>query len=384
MADLDNFKVVNDTLGHRAGDDLIITVARLVKARIRATDIVARLGGDEFALLLPRADLREAQWVAESLRASVQAYETVVDGRSLRTTISIGVAEVSAEMTAEDALAAADLAMYEAKHAGRDRVAAAVDADRDPTLAIHHEGWAERLRAALDEDRFCLYRQPIVPLAAPASGSRHELLLRMLDQDGLVPPNAFIYTAERFGLISEIDRWVIANAIRLLAADTDQRAGYHVNVSGLSITTPAFVEFIARELASSGIDPSRLTLEVSETVAIANMETARQFALGLGKAGCQLALDAFGSGFGSFSYLKFLPVQFIKIDAAFITRLDHHEHDRVLVKGIVDVAHGMGIKTIAEHVGTEHTRAMLTDYGADYGQGFHFGQPQLIAPVDAS
>jgi diguanylate cyclase (GGDEF)-like protein/PAS domain S-box-containing protein len=376
MGDLDNFKYVNDTLGHKSGDELIKGVAHLLRGRLRDTDVLGRLGGDEFAMLLPRANLEQAAAVAEELCEAVRGFEMVIEGHRLHATVSVGIAPINAELTAEDSLAAADVAMYDAKRGGRDRVVTAA-AEHGQGAIKHHLGWAERLRAALERERFELFAQPIVELATGKVAGR-ELLLRMREHGELIPPNAFIYTAERFGLIEEIDRYVIAKAIRLLADEPNGQIRYHVNVSGISLVKPDLVQFLAAELAPSAVDPALLTLEVTETAAIIDMDAAARFARALQSLGCGLALDDFGSGFGSFSYLKYVPVQFIKIDGSFVSDLADNPKDRLLVKAIIQVARGMKIKTIGEHVSSEKARQLLTEYGADYGQGYHLGEPQPI------
>jgi diguanylate cyclase (GGDEF)-like protein/PAS domain S-box-containing protein len=382
MGDLDNFKYVNDTLGHKAGDELIKAVAHQLRGRLRESDVLGRLGGDEFAVLLPRAELEQASGVAETLREVVAGLEVVIGGHRLRATISIGVAPLDADSTAEDALAAADIAMYEAKRGGRNRVAAAVADEPADSSVKRHLGWAERLRTALAEDRFELYTQPIVELST-GSVTRYELLLRMRENGELISPAAFIYTAERFNLIEEIDRLVIRRAIRLLADQSDASTNYHVNLSGLSIVKPDLLKFLARELASTAVDPARLTFEITETAAIIDMDAAERCAHGLHAIGCSLALDDFGCGFGSFSYLKYVPVEFLKIDGSFVTNLVQSNSDRLLVKAMIDVAHGMQIQAIAEHVASEETRQLLEEYGVDYGQGYHLGQPLPLHPVAA-
>jgi diguanylate cyclase (GGDEF)-like protein/PAS domain S-box-containing protein len=378
MGDLDNFKYVNDTLGHKAGDELIKAVGHLIHDRLRDTDVVGRLGGDEFAVLLPRADLAQATAVAETVRDAVQWFETVIEGRRLHTTISIGVTLLDADVIAQDALAAADAAMYAAKHGGRDRVAIASAGEQDQGLR-QHIGWAERLRKALDQDRFELHSQPIVRLST-GDVTRYELLLRMREQGELVPPTAFIYAAERFGLIEQIDHRVISRAVAMLAQDLRSENHYHVNLSGISIARPELLDFLAGQLTVAGVDPRRLTLEVTETAAIIDMDVARRFAVGLRDIGCGLALDGFGSGFGSFSYLKYVPVQFLKIDGDFVAGCAESPHDRLLMKAIIDVARGMQIQTIAERVNSETVLRVLTDYGADYGQGYHLGRPLPVPP----
>lgn len=380
IGDLDSFKQINDRLGHKAGDELIKAFALQLRGRVRDTDAVGRLGGDEFAVLLPRATLRQAAEIAEELRKGLGEFEMHLEGHRLRTTISIGAAPISAELTPEDSLAAADIAMYEAKRAGRDRVVTAAPSAAVSPGINQQSGWIERLGSALSEDRFELYVQPIVDLTA-GSIARHELLIRLREGRELIPPAAFIYTAERFGVIHQIDRYVITRALKLLAEDPHGTAAYHVNVSGLSIASPDLLEFVGLALTDSAVDPGRLTFEITETATIIDLDAAQRFARGLQGLGCALALDDFGSGFGSFSYLKYVPVQYLKIDGSFITGMVDNVDDRLLVDAMIRIAKGKRIKTIAEHVATPQTRQLLAEYGADYGQGFLFGEP---APVPAA
>ena len=377
VCDLDNFKYVNDTLGHHAGDQLIRTVARVFQDRVRATDIVARLGGDEFAVLLPHTTVEQAQALAESLRQGVRTAAAQINGRRVRTTLSIGVAPLLTGQPEEEWLAAADIAMYEAKRGGRDRIAAA-GAHDDVLAAAHHLGWSERLHDALAEERFELYRQPIVDLATGRTAC-HELLLRMHEEHRIIEPTAFVSTAERFGIIREIDRWVVSEAIRLLAADPEGSCVYSVNLSGVSLADASLPTLIQRELEAAAVDPHRLIFEFTETAAIADLDAAREFAHALRSPGCATALDDFGSGFGSFAYLKYLPVDYLKIDGAFIRSLPGGVDDRVLVKAIIDVGHGLGKRVIAEHVASGEALELLREYGVDLVQGFHLGRPQPAA-----
>jgi diguanylate cyclase (GGDEF)-like protein/PAS domain S-box-containing protein len=384
MGDLDNFKFINDTVGHKAGDELIKGVGHVLRARVRDTDVIARLGGDEFAVLLAHSDLQVAAAAAESLRKAVADYRVVLDNNLLHATASIGVAPINPELTAEDSMAAADIAMYEAKKGGRDRVAVVDTSDRKEDYR-RHLGWSKRLSTALEENRFELYAQPILETTSGVC-KRRELLLRMREDGELIAASAFIYSAERFGVIEQIDRFVIANAIRRSAEDATDNTTYHVNVSGVSIVHSDLLEFVRGELAANNADPTRLTLEITETAAIVDLDAARRFARGLREIGCTLALDDFGAGFGSFSYLKYIPVGFLKIDGSFVSGMDENKDDRLLVKAIIDVAHGMQIKAIAESVASDRARDTLREYGADYLQGFHLGMPEPTAglSIDAA
>jgi diguanylate cyclase (GGDEF)-like protein/PAS domain S-box-containing protein len=378
VGDLDNLKLINDTIGHKAGDELIKGVARALSSQVRETDALARIGGDEFAILLHRTGLEQAQVLAERLRVSVLDLDLVASQQRLRTSLSIGIAPLGEDLSAEESQVAADLAMYEAKRHGRNRVATSRRAFSEHAMAEHLD-WMGRLRSALADDRFELHAQPITELR---SGEVHyrELLLRMREPDGeLLLPGAFIPTAERFGLITELDRWVVHEAIRILADDRHSNTTYTINLSGVSVGDPELLAMIEREITDAQVDPRRLVFEFTETAAINDLSASREFTHGLSRIGCASALDDFGSGFGSFSYLKHLPVQYVKIDGQFVRDLPSSEDDRVLVKAIVDVARALRKQTIAEFVGSDKAVSLLRDYGVDYAQGFHLGMPEPIA-----
>ena len=380
MCDLDNLKLVNDTLGHKAGDDVIKGGARALSQRVRETDVLARMGGDEFAALLPHTGLEQARVIAERLRAAVLDLDLTAAQHKLHTTLSIGIAPLGDGLSHEESLIAADLAMYEAKRHGRNRIATSRQAFSDDAMTTHL-GWLERLRAALADDRFELHAQPITHLRSRQV--RHlELLLRMREQDGeLLMPAAFIPTAERFGMIGEIDRWVVRDATRILAQDQDSDTTYTLNLSAVSVGDPDLLKLIESEIVNRGVDPGRLIFEITETAAIKDLSAVREFTQGLARIGCASALDDFGSGFGSFSYLKHLPVNYLKIDGDFVRNLPGSSDDRILVKAIIDVARGLHKQTIAEFVSSDEALTLLREYGVDYAQGFHLGMPQPLTPV---
>lgn len=377
VLDLDNLKHVNDALGHRAGDELIRAVARVLQERLRETDVLARIGGDEFVVLLPRADLEDARRVGETLRVAVAAHDAVTSGGPVHTTISVGVAPVGEPgVPHEQALVRADAALYEAKRTGRDRVVVAgagLEAAKDAG-----RGWSQRLRAALAEGRFELYAQPVVELDTGRI-ARHELLLRLHDEQGrLVGPASFIDTAARLGLMGEIDRWVVAEGIRVAARDADRTRGYELNVSAPSIDDPELLAAIERELRVGGVDPGRLVFDVAEASATVDLDGAREFAERLRRLGSAVALDGFGSGLASFSYLSYLPMEYLKIDGRLVGRLATSRDDRVVVKAIVDVARGLGKRVVAEHVDSEEALALLREWGVEYGQGYGLGEPRPL------
>lgn len=380
LVDLDRFKDVNDTYGHAVGDELLVQLATTLTDRLRETDIVGRLGGDEFGVLLPHATPEEAQGTATALLREVRTNTSVRAGdRTVRLTASIGITSIDSSLQggAAELLVQADLAMYEAKEDGRDRHASATPGGGTGRLR-DRQTWSERIREALEQDRFQLWEQPILDLRT-GEHSRSEVLLRMDDTEGGSPilPSAFLYVAERFGQITAVDRWVIGQTIALLA-DRERRGVarcIEVNLSGRSMTDEALIDFIASEIGSAGVDPTRLVFEITETAAIGNIDRARGFARRLADLGCQFALDDFGSGFGSFYYLKHLPFDCVKIDGDFIKDLPVSQTDRLTVRAIVDIAQGLGKTTIAEFVQDEATLQLLREFGVDFAQGYHVGHP---------
>jgi diguanylate cyclase (GGDEF)-like protein/PAS domain S-box-containing protein len=386
LFDLDNFKYLNDSQGHKAGDQYLISLARVLKERLRQTDVVARLGGDEFGVLLPAAGPVQARKVAEALADAVREHSPLVAGQPVKLSTSIGIACFGrGQADPGELLAAADLAMYDAKESGRDRIgmASAETVDERSVKARMH--WLDRIRHALDEESFIIYCQPIAELAT-AEISQYELLLRMEDEHGqVVPATAFLATAERFDLVQEIDRWMIRKAIHLIAEHGahGHELKLEVNISAKSIADSDLPQLIESELSECGIDPALLILEITETTAIANMDQAVAFATRLSRLGCGFALDDFGRGFGSFYYLKHLPLNYLKIDGDFIRNLAHNLVDQQVVKAVVQVAKALGYKTIAEYVQDEATVLALRHYGVDYMQGYHVGRPRALKPASS-
>jgi diguanylate cyclase (GGDEF)-like protein/PAS domain S-box-containing protein len=375
--DIDNFKGINDSAGHAAGDAVLVQVARVLRSRFRSSDVVARLGGDEFAVLLSAVGVDDARAAAEDLVAEIRNSPATYGGRPFRISASIGVtAFESDDATAGEVLVNADLAMYAAKTAGRDRVVVYTAPEARKARAMAKLTWSQRIQDALDRDRFVLHLQPILELAT-GQIKHGELLLRMKGERGkLIAPGAFLPAAERFGLIHAIDRWVVARAIQLMAESMGPIPQVGINLSGESVVgDPELLRMIERELERSSVDPSRLIFEVTETAAIANMPEATEFARGLTDLGCSLALDDFGTGFGSFYYLKHLPVSYVKLDGEFIQNLPSSEVDEHMVKAIVGVSQALGIKTVAESVADAETIGLLQKHQVDYAQGYFVGKP---------
>ncbi len=377
MLDLDNFKYVNDALGHRAGDDLLRGVAALLRMRVRESDMLSRLGGDEFAVFLPRADEAAASEVATDLLAGLREHVIPMDGRPIGVTASIGIACVTEDtVSAEELLAAADRAMYGAKDTGRDRAITVEAAERE-NRGETRLGWEHRIRDALERKLFVAHAQPIMDLGSGRI-CQHELLLRMTDGDKLIPPGAFLGVAERLGLIHSVDQWVVGEAMRLLGEHPGLKL--EVNLSGLSLDDPQLMTLIRDGITERAIDPSRLIFEITETAAIGNTEVAWRFATALHGLGCSFALDDFGAGFGSFYYLKHLPVEYLKIDGDFVSS-PRTRTDELVIDSIVHIAQGLGKRTIAEHVEDEATLAALRAGGVDFAQGFHIGHPAPVSTL---
>lgn len=367
--DLDGFKDVNDSHGHAAGDALIRSITERLRDRLRETDTIARIGGDELAVLLRRTTPQGAMGVAQVLLDAVREHRLLLDGRIVRTTTSIGLVTFDGACTEADGLLPeADRALYAAKQAGRDRIvaAAAMSADEVP-----QRGWALRLREAIDAGGLLLHVQPILDLTS-GEISRYEALVRPSGPDGPIPPGAFIGTAERLGLMHDIDAWVLRESIEVLALHPG--IDLEVNVSGRSVGDHDLPRLVQRELVRTGVDPSRLIIEITETAAIANMDDARRFADEIMALGCSFALDDFGAGFGSFAYLKHLPSDLLKIDGDFI-RTPRSHADELIVQSIVGIARALGKQTLAEYVGDQETLDVLRGLGVDYAQGFFIGRP---------
>jgi diguanylate cyclase (GGDEF)-like protein len=378
IIDIDGLKQVNDRLGHQPGDTLIRRVAKILRERVRNTDIVARLSGDEFAVLVPQADVSGALQLGEDLRAQV-AESFPVDSELGEATISVGITMFGGQRNggSETVLVAADQAMYRAKEEGRNRIALFEDPNQLKRMPQRGQTTSARIRDALTHDRLSLATQPIRSLASGGI-ERYELLLRMTGDDGeLLPAASFIEVAERSGMVQELDRWVVARALELLAER--ERAGepvsLHVNLSGASLTDISVLEFIERQLDEGDADPRRCTFEITKTAQVEDYETAAGFADRLTEFGCEVAIDDYGAGFSPFHYLKRIPFDLIKIDGAFIRDMPRNDADQLTVKAIVEIARGLGKTTIAEFVQDDETTRMLREYGVDMAQGYHLGRP---------
>jgi diguanylate cyclase (GGDEF)-like protein/PAS domain S-box-containing protein len=377
---LDQFKIINDTCGHAAGDELLRQLSRVLQDTVRPIDTLGRLGGDEFGVLIHYCSQDQDLQAATTLREAIQDYLFYWEGRTFRVGVSIGlVAIADNEHSLSELLNHANAACYMAKELGRNRIH--LFRDEDIVLAQRHGEmqWVARINHALDENRFCIYAQPIEPL--DNSQSKHyELLLRMFDEDGkIVPPDAFLPAAERYNLIGKIDLWVINHVFALLEAHPDfvaQTSFFSTNLSGHSLNNPELLEIINSKLRSSKIPAEKICFEITETVAISNLNAAIKFISILRKAGFRFALDDFGSGLSSFSYLKNLPVDFLKIDGIFVKDIANDRIDYAMVKSINEIGQVMGMQTIAEYVENDEIKGMLKAIGVNYAQGYGIGKPR--------
>ena len=378
--DLDQFKVINDTCGHTAGDELLRQLGKVLQGAVSKRDTLARLGGDEFGVLMEHCTLDQAQRVANALLKRIQDFQFSWEGQSFRVGVSIGlVAVTKSTPNFTELLKQADAACYMAKDLGRNRIHTYLPEDTELAQRQGEIQWVTRINRALEENRLCLYAQPIVPL----NGSNHkhyELLIRMVSESGeIIPPGAFLPAAERYGLMEKIDIWVIENAFGLLAANPEFVEKTHfiaINLSGQSLVDDDFLELITSQLEKSGVEASRICFEVTETVAISNLTAAVTFISRLKKIGCRFALDDFGSGLSSFGYLKNLPVDFLKIDGMFVKDIVNDPIDYAMVRSINDIGQVMGMQTIAEFVEDNEIRGMLKAIGVNYVQGYGIGKPK--------
>ena len=381
--DLDQFKIINDSCGHMAGDALLGQLGALLKSKIRWRDTLARLGGDEFGVLLENCTLEEAINTAEALLKAVQEFRFIWEDRTFRLGASIGVVPIVPETASvAELLTAADSACAAAKESGRNRVQTWQENDIDLMRRRREMQWAARINNALEESRFELFRQPIMPLQGEPRGAHYELLLRMRDEQGqIIAPDVFINAAERYGLTPNIDRWVITNALRWLVSEADERerlAMCSINLSGQSLCDDKFLPFVIEQFEHSGLDASKICFEITETAAIASYSQANRVINSLKELGCKFALDDFGTGLSSFGYLKHFPVDFLKIDGSFVKEILHDPIDREMVRSINEIGHLTGKQTIAEFVETKELITMLRGMGVDYAQGYGVGEPRRI------
>ena len=386
--DLDQFKIVNDSCGHSAGDTLLNQLGNLLKAKIRWRDTLARLGGDEFGVLLESCNLDEALQTAEQLRAAIGDYKFLWDDRAFRLGVSIGVVPITADNEDVAALlSAADSACAAAKEAGRNRIHSFQENDIDLMRRRREMQWAARINNALEENRFELYRQTIMPLQSEEEGAHYEILLRMRDEHGgIISPSLFIGAAERYNLTPSIDRWVIKQAFRWLVSEADERERLmlcSINLSGQSLGDEKFLPFIIDQFQMSGLDATKICFEITEHAAVASYSQAVRFINALKELGCKFALDDFGEGMSSFGYLKHLPVDYLKIEGGFVKEMLHDPIDREMVRSINEIGHLTGKQTIAEFAENEEIITMLRGIGVDYAQGYGVSEPKRVTSAVA-
>jgi len=371
--DIDNFKVINDTYGHSVGDEVLINITQQIKRHMLKNHIATRLGGDEFALLLNNTNIDEAKIIGEQLRKNMEESEIILlSGITTKITSSIGVVKIDSSLTPQKILAYADTALYSAKDGGKNRVEV-IESNDDKIRLSEFNKIVNLIKSAIKYDRFVLYYQPITKINKEIV--HYEALIRMIDEDGhIIPPDTFIPVAERFGLMSQIDRWVVTNALKTLNEHPDIHV--FINISGISLGDKALLSFIEDSIKNSGIDPSHLGFEITETTAVRDLSQSEKWIKKIKTLGCKFALDDFGVGFSSFSYLNSLPVDYLKIDGSFVRNLDKDPSQKALIQAMNAVAHALGKKTIAEYVENAEILKILEELNIDCGQGYYIGKPQ--------
>ena len=376
--DLDQFKYINDTLGHQAGDQCLTAVSHALKSSLRESDVLGRLGGDEFGVILPQTDSNGAEYVAQKLVKVLEQQVQIPAELNMHISASIGITLFPEQgTTPAELLAKADAAMYTIKRSGRGKIHTYQPDDQELVNMKAKVQWEDRITRALQDDLFLLHFQPIIGIHDNLV-SHHEALLRLRDDNGeLIYPGAFLDTAERYGLIRDVDQWVIKKAIQVQgeSIQAGQPVSLAVNLSGRNFGDPDFMDLVQSALEYYKADPQALIFEVTETAAVENFKTARRFVEDLRSLGCRLALDDFGMGYSSFQYLKNLPVDMVKIDGSFIRHIHQNRTDQVIVNAMCDLARGMNIVTVAEFVESEDVLQQLKLLGVNYAQGYHIAMP---------
>jgi diguanylate cyclase (GGDEF)-like protein len=379
--DLDQFKVVNDTCGHMAGDVLLKQLSNHIKAKVRNSDTLARLGGDEFAVLLMGCDLVKAQEVLEVLMQVVREYRFTFDEKVFKIGASVGLTEISPQQTLSlsELLSTVDAACYAAKKEGGNRIHIYRSDDADFKEQNSQLEWVSQIQIGLENKQFVLYIQRMESLTIGAE-LHCELLIRMQALDGsFYPPGYFLPAAERYHLMPKIDRWVVGEALSIIAR---KGASFPyvcaINLSGQTLSEDGFLEYVIEQIKLHKVDTKRICFEITETSVISNLNKARQFMHALRKIGCRFSLDDFGSGLSSFAYLKNLEVDFLKIDGMFVKAIVNNKIDRAMVESINNVGHVMGLHTIAEYAENAEIINMLKEIGVDYAQGYGVAKPELF------
>ena len=383
--DLDRFKVVNDSCGHAAGDELLIQITQLMQTRIRDSDTLARLGGDEFGLLLERCEVQRGQLIATEIMAAVKAYLFVWEAKVFTVGVSIGMTAISADhLSVAEVIGEADCACYWAKEQGRSRVCVYLASDMDLAARRSETGWVARINAAFQEHRFSLYEQTYRPLNAAAGDREHlEILLRMISENGkIIAPGVFLPAAERYNLMPEIDRWVIVEVFsqyhRLVAERGGMPLTCAINLSAASINSDGFIEYVGEQAYKYKLSPRSICFELSETLTVNHLEAAAEFMRQCRTMGIQFGLDDFGTGTSSFGYLKKLPVDYLKIDGGFVRNIESDKVDLAMTEAINRIGHIMGKKTIAKYAENEAIIEKLKTMGVDYAQGYGVCLPRPL------
>ncbi len=383
--DMDQFKVVNDTCGHAAGDELLRRFSTMLRTSTRDTDVIARLGGDEFGLLLKHCDLPLARRITEDLLDNVRGLRFIWSEHSFDVGVSIGIVPVLPDHASiSEIMSAADVACYAAKDAGRNRIHAYSPGDENLRQRHTEMRWVSRLQQAMEHDRFRLFCQPVVAVAKQGQSAEYfELLLRLLDEGGgLIPPTVFVSAAERYGLMPQIDRWVIHAALKALqSADSGQNRRFAINVSGQSLRDPDFLKFVSGEFKSSGIAPAHICFEVNEAAVIAGPGPAMETMAGLRSLGCALALDNFGSCLDSFVYLRKLKVDYIKLDGDVIKEMPQDPFVQSIIEATNRIAHAAGISTVGKFAENQNILSALRRSGTDYAQGHAIANPMPLEDI---
>lgn len=380
--DLDQFKVVNDTCGHDAGDQLLKELSLLLQSLLRQRDTLVRLGGDEFGILLQSCAIDEAKQVAEKIRTAIHEFKFSWQDKMLQVGVSIGVAAINADSPdIKQIMGMADLACYTAKEKGRNAIHIAQQDDREIALRHSDMQWVNHLLSAIEKDLFILAYQRIKPIKSSEPGTAVEFLLRLKGDDGkIIFPGSFISAAERFDLMPRLDRYVIEKVFRLISSDYFEHKPdmVFINLSGMSIGEADFFDYIESCMKKYNVQANRVCFEVTETAAIINFNRAGEFLSKIRQSGCRVALDDFGSGMCSFNYLKSLPIDFVKIDGSFILNMENNTVDKSIVESINHISHEAGFRTIAEFIENESQLKQLTEIGIDFAQGFALHKPELI------
>lgn len=391
--DLDNFKAVNDTCGHAAGDELLRQLTAVMMTRMRGSDTLARLGGDEFGALLESCPPEQAVRIANAMRETIREFRFVWETKTFSVGVSIGLVPITRDSelnNVNEVLNAADACCYEAKNQGRDRVQFYRPQDRDESDKHSELQLVSQINRAFELGQFRLYRQRIAPLGTAAEhGPQYEVLVRMLDKSGtLLPPTAFMPAAERYNLLTSIERWVISSLVEFLhhqwkaniISHTPGTSGYYaVNLSGASINDKSFPDFLRNLLTRYQLPPGLLCFEITETTAISNLNKAAELMHEMKGMGCRLSLDDFGTGMSSFAYLKYLPVDYLKIAGMFVQDMADDPMDYAIVDSINRISHILGMKTVAESVENAVTLEQITALGVDYAQGYFIAEPEDLS-----